>query len=153
MLVDVELPIKLPPGLSIPADAVVDSGLRKRVYVDRGGGSFEPREIETGWREGDRVQILKGLVAGERIAASGTFLLDSESRLKADSTVANSASVKDPVCGMDTDQDKANAAGRKSEHAGVTYYFCSETCKRKFVQTQVSTCLLSDYPIRPMMIT
>ena len=135
MLVDVELPIKLPSGLSIPADAVVDSGLRKRVYVDRGGGSFEPREIEVGWREGDRVQILKGLAPGERIAASGTFLLDSESRLRADSGGAYGASVKDPVCGMDIDQDKANAAGRKSENAGVTYYFCSETCNRKFVQT------------------
>lgn len=135
MLVDVELPIKLPSGVSIPADAVVDSGLRKRVYVDRGGGSFEPREIETGWRERDRVQILKGLVPGERIAASGTFLLDSESRLKADSAGAYGVSVKDAVCGMDIDKDKANAAGRKSDHAGITYYFCSETCKRKFDQT------------------
>src|SRR5262249_42362206 len=115
MLVDVELPVKFPSGLSIPADAVIDSGLRKRVYVDRGGGAFEPREIEVGWREGDRVQILKGLEPGERIAASGTFLLDSESRLRA--AGAYGPSVKDPVCGMDIDKDKANEAGRKSEHS------------------------------------
>jgi membrane fusion protein, copper/silver efflux system len=82
MFVDVEFPVDLPPTLVVPADAIVDSGLRKTVFVDRGNGYFEPRLVETGWRIGDDVEVTKGLVAGERIVTSGTFLVDSESRMK-----------------------------------------------------------------------
>jgi Cu(I)/Ag(I) efflux system membrane fusion protein len=82
MFVDVELPVKLPPALTVPADAVRDSGLKKIVFVDRGNGFFEPRKVETGLSFGGRVEIVKGLKSGEQIAVSGTFLIDSESRLK-----------------------------------------------------------------------
>lgn len=82
MFVDVDFALAAPTGLSVPADAVVDSGLSQRVYVDRGNGMFEPRQVETGQRFGDRVQILRGLSEGEKVVASGTFLVDSESRLK-----------------------------------------------------------------------
>jgi len=82
MFVDVEFPFDLPPTLVVPADAIVDSGLRKTVFVDRGNGSFEPRRVETGWRNGDDVEVTKGLTAGERIVISGTFFVDSESRMK-----------------------------------------------------------------------
>ena len=54
MFVDVEFPVELPPTLVVPADAIVDSGLRKTVFVDRGEGYFEPRLVETGWRIGDQ---------------------------------------------------------------------------------------------------
>jgi membrane fusion protein, copper/silver efflux system len=83
MFVDVEFPLDLPSALVVPADAIVDSGLRKTVFVDRGNGSFEPRLVETGWRGGDDVEVTKGLAAGERIVISGTFFVDSESRMKA----------------------------------------------------------------------
>jgi Cu(I)/Ag(I) efflux system membrane fusion protein len=83
MFVDVEFPVDLPAALVVPADAIVDSGLRKTVFVDRGNGSFEPRLVETGWRAGDDVEVTKGLMAGERIVISGTFFIDSESRMKA----------------------------------------------------------------------
>jgi Cu(I)/Ag(I) efflux system membrane fusion protein len=83
MFVDVEFPVNLPPTLVVPADAIVDTGLRKTVFVDRGNGCFEPRLVETGWRIGDDVEVRKGLVPGERIVISGTFLIDSESRMKA----------------------------------------------------------------------
>jgi membrane fusion protein, copper/silver efflux system len=83
MFVDVEFPVDLPPTLVIPADAIVDSGLRKTVFVDCGDGDFEPRLVETGWRLGDDVEVTKGLMAGERIVISGTFFVDSESRMKA----------------------------------------------------------------------
>ena len=63
MFVDVEFPVTLPPALTVPADAILDSGLRKTVFVDRGNGFFEPREVETGWRLGNRVEITKGLEA------------------------------------------------------------------------------------------
>ena len=82
MFVDVELPVALEPSIAVPVDAVLDSGLKKTVFVARGEGVFEPRDVETGWRFGDRVQIAKGLEAGERIVVSGTFLLDSESKLR-----------------------------------------------------------------------
>jgi Cu(I)/Ag(I) efflux system membrane fusion protein len=81
-LVDVDLTVATPSGLSVPVDAVLDSGLSKQVFVDRGNGIFEPRQVETGAPFGDRVQILRGLAEGEKVVASGTLLVDSESRLK-----------------------------------------------------------------------
>jgi len=83
MFVDVEFPVNMPPALVVPADAIVDSGLSKTVFVDRGEGNFVRRVVETGWRVGGDVQVTKGLTAGERIVTSGTFLIDSESRMKA----------------------------------------------------------------------
>ena len=82
MFVNVELATSLPAGLTVPADAVVDSGLSKRVFVETSAGHFEAREVETGGRLNDRIQIVKGLRAGESVVAAGTFLVDSESRLQ-----------------------------------------------------------------------
>ena len=82
MFVDIELLISLPPTITVPVDAVLDSGLKKTVFVERGTGVFEPRAVETGWRFGGTVEIVRGLVAGERIVVSGTFLLDSETRMR-----------------------------------------------------------------------
>ena len=83
LFVEVEVPVTRPPAITVPADAVVDSGDKKTVYVAKGDGVFEPRRVETGWRAGDQVEIVKGLMAGEKIVVSGTFLIDSESRMKA----------------------------------------------------------------------
>ena len=128
MFVDVRFDVELPPSLAVPAEAIVDSGLRKTVFVDRGDGYFEPRQVETGWRFSDQVEITKGLMAGERIVISGTFLIDSESRMKAAaSSTASATAAKDPVCGMDVDERGAGAAGGDtSEHGGRTYYFCAD---------------------------
>jgi Cu(I)/Ag(I) efflux system membrane fusion protein len=82
MVVDVEVPVVLPPAIVVPVDAILDSGVRKTVFVERGEGVFEPREVRTSWRFGDRAAIAEGLTAGERIATSGTFLIDSESRMR-----------------------------------------------------------------------
>ncbi len=131
MFVDVRFEIELPPSLAVPAEAIVDSGLRKTVFVDRGEGHFEPRAVETGWRIGDQVEISKGLMAGERIVISGTFLIDSESRMKAARQGVGPAA-KDPACGMEVDEKNAAAAGRKSEYEGTTYYFCADDCKKRF---------------------
>jgi RND family efflux transporter MFP subunit len=138
MFVDVEFPVQLPPAITVPADAILDSGLRKTVFVDRGNGFFEPREVETGGRVGERIEIVRGLLAGERIVVSGTFLLDSESRMKMAaagmSGPAEARMAKDPICGMDVDKNKAKAAGRVSEYHGKTYYFCADECKQQFDQ-------------------
>ena len=68
--------------LVVPQSAVLNSGEQQRVYVDRGNGYFEPREVKIGGQMDNRIEILSGLNAGERIVVSGNFLIDSESRLK-----------------------------------------------------------------------
>ena len=82
MFVSVAAPIALPAGISVPADAILDSGVSKRVFVRTSDATFESRPVETGWQLGDRVQVAKGLKEGEMVVASGTFLVDSESRLQ-----------------------------------------------------------------------
>ena len=131
MFVDVELDVEMPPAITVPSDALFDSGLRKTVFVDRGNGNFEARRVETGWRLGDRVQVVKGLMEGERIVGSANFLLDSESRMRAVSAGIFNPET-DPVCGMEVDAKRAVAAGRTLDHEGHTEYLCSDDCKRKF---------------------
>ena len=82
MFVDVDFSVARPSHLSVPAEAVLDTGLKQTVFVDRGNGFLEPRQVETGERIGDRIEILKGLAPAERIVVSGNFLIDSESQLK-----------------------------------------------------------------------
>ena len=70
-------------GLVIPKEAVIDSGVRKIVFVAQGKGRFEPREVSTGVEVGEgKYQILSGLEEGEQIVTSAQFMLDSESRLR-----------------------------------------------------------------------
>jgi len=83
MFADVEFRMAATSRLSAPVEAVLDSGKKKTVFVDRGDGYFEPRVVETGERMGERVEIRSGLKAGERVVTSGNFLIDSESQLKA----------------------------------------------------------------------
>jgi Cu(I)/Ag(I) efflux system membrane fusion protein len=149
MLVDVEMPVRLPPATTVPLDALVDSGDRARVYVERGEGIFEPREVETGWRYGERVEIRRGVQPGERVVVAATFLVDSESRLKTPVSapapartagkpasmpgpMAAAKTVRDPSCGMTVDPAKSLAAGNTLAYNGSTYYFCSSKCKQAF---------------------
>ena len=81
MFVDVEIPITMPESVHVPADAVLDTGRKSVVYVDKGSGIFEPRRVKTGWSLGGQVQILHGLMTGEKVVAAGNFLIDSESRM------------------------------------------------------------------------
>lgn len=83
MYADVEFRVDFRSQLTVPAEAVLDAGERKTVFVDRGNGFFEPRQVTTGERNGNRIQILSGLNGGERIVTSGNFLIDSESQMKA----------------------------------------------------------------------
>jgi membrane fusion protein, copper/silver efflux system len=68
--------------ITVPRDAVVDTGLQQHVFVAT-GDRFEPRAVTLGLQLADRVEIRSGLKEGERIVAAGVFLLDSESRLRA----------------------------------------------------------------------
>ncbi len=82
MFTRVELNIPLGNKLAVPEEAVIDTGVRKVVYVDRGKGNFEAREIATGVKAEKMVEVLKGLKPGERVASSANFLIDSEAKLK-----------------------------------------------------------------------
>jgi Cu(I)/Ag(I) efflux system membrane fusion protein len=70
-------------GITVPRDAVVDIGESQHCFVRSGAGVLEPRSVKVGLRLGERVEITEGLSPGEHIVASGVFLIDSESRLRA----------------------------------------------------------------------
>jgi Cu(I)/Ag(I) efflux system membrane fusion protein len=82
MFANVELEIDLGKRLVVPDEAVIDTGMRKIVYVQKDETNFEPREVVTGLRAEGSVEVLKGLSPGEKVAASGNFLIDSEAQLK-----------------------------------------------------------------------
>ena len=69
-------------ALSIPDSALIDTGERKIVFVEKDPGLFEPREIQIGKRATDYLEVLSGLKEGEKVVSEGNFLLDSESSLK-----------------------------------------------------------------------
>lgn len=69
--------------LTVPTDAVLDSGRQRVVFVARGDGMFTPRTVTVGRRFPDRIEILDGVKEGEQVATGATFFLDSESQLRA----------------------------------------------------------------------
>jgi Cu(I)/Ag(I) efflux system membrane fusion protein len=69
--------------LSVPDSAVLDSGTRQLVLVERGEGLFEPRDVVVGRRGGGYLEIRRGIAEGERVVVSANFLIDAESNLKA----------------------------------------------------------------------
>ena len=69
--------------LAVPASAVIDSGVRRIVFVDLAEGRFEPREVTVGARADDYIEILTGVKAGERVVVTANFLIDAESNLRA----------------------------------------------------------------------
>jgi len=82
MYANVEIKIRLGQKLAIPEGAVINTGIRQMVVVDKGSGYFEPREIKVGSKVDDYYEVIKGLKAGERVVTSANFLIDSESKLK-----------------------------------------------------------------------
>jgi membrane fusion protein, copper/silver efflux system len=71
------------PVVTVPEDAVLDTGARQIVLRDRGEGRFEPRAVKVGRRGGGYVEIREGIAAGDRVVTSANFLIDAESNLKA----------------------------------------------------------------------
>jgi RND family efflux transporter MFP subunit len=155
MLVDVEFNVPAPVGISVPQEAVLDSGLQKIVYLETSDGVFEPRVVELGSVFAGRVSVKRGLVEGDRVVTSGNFLIDSESRMKParaqtmnekhetpaakvmpkmqNASMANTAEmVHDPVCGMSIERSKAVAGGHTETYNGETVAFCSDKCRDKF---------------------
>jgi RND family efflux transporter MFP subunit len=83
MFVNVRLRTPLGRQLLVPASAVLQGGNRQVVFIARGQGSFDPREVQLGTRTDDGFVVLKGLQAGDTVATSANFLIDSESQLQA----------------------------------------------------------------------
>jgi RND family efflux transporter MFP subunit len=67
--------------LAIPRSAVLDTGMRKIVYVAKGNGEFEGRQVQLGTPSSDYYAVLAGLKEGERIVSQGSFLIDSQTRI------------------------------------------------------------------------
>jgi Cu(I)/Ag(I) efflux system membrane fusion protein len=83
MYANVEITGSAGSAIVVPANAVLDSGKEQVVFVSKGDGYFEPRRVKIGRRFDDRIQIVDGVKEGEQVATSATFLLDSESQLRA----------------------------------------------------------------------
>lgn len=83
MFANVSLKKKLGDSITVPDDAVIDTGTRKMLFVKTAGSHFEPREVTTGARVGNSFVVLSGVKAGEEIVTSAHFLLDAESKFQA----------------------------------------------------------------------
>lgn len=81
MFVNASIKAPLGTALVIPTTALMDTGKRQVVWVESQPGMFEPHDVQVGARVGDKVQILSGLKQGDKVAASGGYLIDSESQL------------------------------------------------------------------------
>ena len=84
MYVDAQIDTGSPePVLAVPDSAVLDTGSKQAVFVDKGQGRFEPRDVKLGHRGGGYVEIREGISDGEPVVVSANFLIDAESNLKA----------------------------------------------------------------------
>ncbi len=83
MYANVEIAVAPRTALAVPEDAVLETGTRRLVFLARGQGRLEPREVTTGERAGGRYEIKSGLDEGQQVALGAAFLLDSESRISA----------------------------------------------------------------------
>jgi len=83
MYASVRLHVARGEGLVVPHSAVLYAGERSFVFRSLGDGRFRPQQVVTGMRSGEEVEVLSGVAEGDEIVASGTFLIASESRLRA----------------------------------------------------------------------
>lgn len=83
MYADVTLKRKLGKSVAVPESAVISTGERMIVFVAKGDGLFEPREVTTGAKIRNYYEIKSGVAAGEKVVTGANFLLDSESKLRA----------------------------------------------------------------------
>ena len=82
MYATVQLAMDMGEALTVPRGAVMPTGTRSIVFVDKGAGKLEPREIQLGQQYGDRFEVKSGLTEGERVVASANFLIDAEANVQ-----------------------------------------------------------------------
>jgi Cu(I)/Ag(I) efflux system membrane fusion protein len=71
------------PVLGVPESAVIDTGTRQIVIIDKGDGRFEPRQVKTGSRGDELIEITEGVAEGDQVVVAANFLIDAESNLRA----------------------------------------------------------------------
>jgi len=81
--VEIESPVGRPDTLAVPDSAVIDSGTRQVVLIERGEGKYEPRVVRLGRKGENFIEVLDGIAVGERVVVSANFLIDAESNLRA----------------------------------------------------------------------
>src|SRR5260370_15972484 len=82
MFTNINMSISLGRQVVIPQDAVMDTGTEQYVFIDKGDGYVQPRQVKVSAEAGDKVGIQQGLKPGERVVTGANFIVDSESRLK-----------------------------------------------------------------------
>lgn len=90
MFVNAIIKVPLGSAIVVPVTAVIDTGKRQVVWVEASPGMFEPRDVQVGQQTDDKVQILSGINPGDKVAVSGSYLIDSESQLKGGGSVDHS---------------------------------------------------------------
>lgn len=110
MFVTVEFGAAAKSALTVPAETVIHTGKRSVVIVAEDGGKFRPQDVESGRDSGDMTEIRKGLVAGQKVVASGQFLIDSEASLKTALNRMQSTTAVAP--------NAAGAAIKAAQHTG-----------------------------------
>ncbi|VAX24128.1 Probable Co/Zn/Cd efflux system membrane fusion protein, partial [hydrothermal vent metagenome] len=102
-------------AIVIPSEAIVRTGAKDQIFIVKGEGRFEPREVELGVATGGDVQVLKGVSAGERVVTSAQFLIDSESKLNEATAKMMEPSKEEPAPDPDMDMGGMKMDGMKME--------------------------------------
>ena len=127
------------PGvLAVPTESILHSGERQLVFVSKGEGKFEPREIVTGLSgDGHMTEVISGLLAHEVVVTSGQFLLDSESQLQeaVAKLLAARLEAKNPIA---SSSDKIANSKDEHDHEGETYWTCP--MHPQIIQDDPGTC-------------
>jgi Cu(I)/Ag(I) efflux system membrane fusion protein len=105
-------------AVRIPADAVIHSGTKSVVFVALGNGRFEPREVQLGEGDADRVEVVSGLEKGEGVVTRANFLVDSESRLRASLAALSPPGAAAPGAAAPAQAPAASDAPAADPHAG-----------------------------------
>jgi len=82
MYVNAELVMNMGEALTVPVSAIMPTGERNVVFIDKGEGKLEPRIVQLGAKYGDIYEVQSGLQEGERVVASANFLIDAESKVQ-----------------------------------------------------------------------
>lgn len=121
MYVKATIRVPMADSLAVPVGAVTDTGRRQVVWVESHPGVFLQREVRTGVRTDMSVQILSGLKAGEKIATSGSYLIDSEAQLSHGSAAPPPSSPPAPPAGKEgLDMDDMKMPGQRLRGGSTT---------------------------------
>ena len=94
MFADARIEIPAAPSLVIPKSALIDTGARRVVYIETAPNTFTARDVKTGEASGDRIAVVEGLKAGDRVVASAAFFVDSQAQLSGGAAVQYSGALE-----------------------------------------------------------